>query len=155
MCTKNKIIHKTRTTQKNCLNYSRFKDERCQRNTHEKKFQTHVYPREKILDSRSSHEKKIRTHDVPTRKNVGPTKYPQEKLWDQQSTHEKKFQSHEIPTRKNSEPTTARWHDGTGPTRLTLTRDPWNLTHSPYIYSLVHKRCLLTYGPKSQQSLLT
>ena len=141
--------------QKNYLNYSRFKDERCQRNTHEKKFQTHVYLREKILDPRSTYEKKIRTHDVPTRKSYGPTKYPREKLRDQRSTHEKKFQSHEIPTRKNSEPTTARWHDGMGPTRLKLTQDPQNLTHSPYIYSLVDKRCLLTYVPKSQQSLLT
>ena len=66
--------------QKNYLNYSRFKDERCQRNTHEKKFQTHVYPREKILDPRRTHEENFGTNEAHTRKNFSPTKYPQEKI---------------------------------------------------------------------------
>ena len=101
-------------------------------------------PATKILDPQSTHEKKIRIHNVPNRKTFGPI-----------STHKKKFQTHKIPTRKNSEPRTGRWQDGTGPIRLTMARYPRNLAHSPCIYSLIRKRCLLTYAPKSQQSLLT
>ena len=46
-----------------------------------------------------------------------------EKKLDPGNTHEKKFQSHEKPTK-------AQWHDGTRPTRPTMTRNPLNLVYS-------------------------
>ena len=111
--------NKTKPTQKNCRNHSRFKDGRCQRNTHKKKFRTHVYLQEKILDPRSTHEKIIRIHNVPNRKTFGPIKYPREKISDLQNTHKKNI----IPIWTHNGKM-ARWHgtheshDGTIPTEF-------------------------------------
>ena len=57
------------------------------RNTHDRKFWTHEYPRENF-DSRNTHEKKFQTHEIPTKKNFGPKKYPREKILDSRNTHE-------------------------------------------------------------------
>ena len=99
---------------KKFLNYSRFKDERYQRNTHEKKIRSQVvptrktfgpttYPQENNSDQRSVHEKNFGTLEVPTRKTLGPTKYPWEKTSDPRNIHEKKFWTHERRM--------AQWHE--------------------------------------------
>ena len=91
----------------------------------------------KTSDLQNTHNKKFCTHETPTRKNFTPrnnheknffepTKHSSEKMLDPWSTHEKKCRTHETPTN-------AWWHDYTKPT---MARNPHNLTHSCYTYSI-------------------
>ena len=77
----------------------------------------------------------LKVKKLPTRKNFDPTKYQREKILDPRNTHEKKIwhprNIHEKKIWTHKIPTTARWHDGTRPTRRTMMApDSWNLAQS-------------------------